>query len=290
MDILPEHWFLALGHPVRLRCLMLIAQKKEVCVCELSHALGLPQPAISRQMAGLKGHGIVTDKRQGVWIFYQIHPNLPDWCREVLRSAGKVLRQQPPFSGDSQRFSSRADKPFSPCNILPAMAPTPFHLLFLCTGNSCRSQMAEGWARALAFEGLAIRSAGTHPHPDGVNPLAVAAMSRAKIDISRQPSTLLDPDLLSWADLVVTVCGEADETCPVLPPGTRKEHWPLPDPDQVRGSSREIFRVFCQSRDAIEERVRDLLFRIQSDIHSKKQSGHLPSTPQPTSPRKAPHS
>ncbi|MHB1286049.1 MAG: metalloregulator ArsR/SmtB family transcription factor [Leptospirales bacterium] len=283
MNIFPEQWFLALGHPVRLRCLMLIAEKKELCVCELSDALALSQPAISRQMAGLKNNRIVADRRQGTWIFYQLHPDLPDWCREVLLVAGTSLRQHPPFSDDSKRFSIRAERPFTPCGILPAMTSTPFHLLFLCTGNSCRSQMAEGWSRALSFEGLSIRSAGTHPHPDGINPLAIAAMNQSKIDISRQQSTLLDSDLLFWADLVVTVCGEADEICPVLPPGTRKEHWPLPDPDHARGTSREIFRVFCQSRDAIEERVRDLLSRIRSDIQSKNHSGHPESTPKPTS-------
>ncbi len=272
MNIAPDQWFSALSHPVRLRCLILILQEEELCVCELSYALLVPQPAISRQMADLKKDRIVLDRREGVWIFYRLHPDLPGWCREVLTDTGNALRTHPPFDNDRQQLSLMTRRPETPCGLLPpdkARHPAPFHLLFVCTGNSCRSQMAEGWARALSFEGLSVRSAGTRPHPDGVHPLAIAAMNQAGIDISRQRSTLLDANLISWAHLVVTVCGEADETCPVLPPGTQKEHWPLPDPDKASGTSREIFTVFCQSRDTIGRQVRDLLSRIRPDSRSE---------------------
>ncbi|MHB1606261.1 MAG: metalloregulator ArsR/SmtB family transcription factor [Leptospirales bacterium] len=279
LTIPSEQWFSALSHPARLRCLMLLRDNGELCVCELSHALSLSQPIVSRQMAILKEKRIVSDRRQGVWIFYQLHPDLPDWCRNILSSSGSALHFQSPFAEDSQRISLIADRKEAPCARLSVDGPfstTPFHLLFVCTGNSCRSQMAEGWARALAFEGLSVRSAGTHPHPDGVNPLAVAVMRQAGIDISHQTSTRLDSELLSWARLVVTVCGEADETCPLLPPGTRKEHWPIPDPDKSRGSSRQMFETFCRSRDEIQERVLALLDRIRPI--SKEQPLHPPGT------------
>ncbi|MEE8265371.1 MAG: arsenate reductase (thioredoxin) [Acidiferrobacterales bacterium] len=134
------------------------------------------------------------------------------------------------------------------------------HILFLCTGNSCRSQMAEGWARALAGPQIEARSAGIEAH--GKNRGAIAVMKEAEIDISKQESTRLMPEMLDWADYVVTVCGHADEHCPVVPPGTRKQHWPLDDPAKARGSEDEIMAVFRATRDEIERRVRALVNRL----------------------------
>ncbi len=131
------------------------------------------------------------------------------------------------------------------------------NLLFLCTGNSCRSQMAEGWARTLGGADLQVRSAGIEAH--GKNPRAIAVMAEAGVDISDQASTRLTDEMLEWADLVVTVCGHADEHCPALPPGTRKEHWPLEDPARATGSEEAVMKVFRASRDAIRQRVEELL-------------------------------
>ena len=134
------------------------------------------------------------------------------------------------------------------------------HILFICTGNSCRSQMAEGWARALAGPQIEALSAGIEAH--GKNRGAIAVMKEAGIDISKQESTRLMPEMLDWADYVVTVCGHADEHCPVVPPGTRKQHWPLNDPAKARGSEDEIMAVFRATRDEIERRVRALVNRL----------------------------
>jgi arsenate reductase len=135
------------------------------------------------------------------------------------------------------------------------------NILFLCTGNSCRSQMAEGWARALADDSVTVQSAGIEAH--GKNPRAIAVMQEAGLDISQQESTRVDEAMLEAADLVVTVCGHADEHCPILPPGTHKEHWPLNDPAKAAGSEDEIIQVFRASRDEIKQRVTDLLQRIR---------------------------
>ncbi len=139
------------------------------------------------------------------------------------------------------------------------------NILFLCTGNSCRSQMAEGWARALADTGVIVQSAGIEAH--GKNPRAIAVMQEAGLDISAQESTRVDDAMLQAADLVVTVCGHADEHCPVLPPGSRKEHWPLEDPAKASGSEAEIMQVFRASRDEIKHRVTGLLQRLQREEH-----------------------
>ena len=137
------------------------------------------------------------------------------------------------------------------------------HLLFLCTGNSCRLQMAEGWARQFAPPGWQVESAGIERHRK--NPRAIAVMQEAGVDISAQESTQVTDAMIDSADVVVTVCGHADEHCPVLPAGTRKEHWPLDDPARATGSEEAIMAVFRATRDDIRRRVQALIERLAQD-------------------------
>ena len=130
-------------------------------------------------------------------------------------------------------------------------------ILFLCTGNSCRSQMAEGWARHLAGSTHQIASAGIEAH--GLNPRALAVMLEVGVDITDQQSSTLDTFSLSDFDLLVTVCGDADERCPVLPAGVTKRHWNLADPARLTGTDEEILTGFRRSRDEIKIRVQRLL-------------------------------
>ena len=130
-------------------------------------------------------------------------------------------------------------------------------ILFLCTGNSCRSQMAEGWARHLGGDSVEARSAGIEAH--GQNPRAVQVMREAGIDISTQQSRRLTPEILAQADRIITVCGHADEHCPVLPAGIKKLHWALGDPAKAHGPEDEVMAVFRASRDDIQRRVAGLL-------------------------------
>ena len=138
-------------------------------------------------------------------------------------------------------------------------------LMFLCTGNSCRSQMAEGWARTLGERNgehwLEVQSAGIEAH--GKTPRAITVMQEAGVDISGQESTRVTDDMLEQTDLVVTVCGHADEHCPVLPAGTRKIHWPLDDPARAQGSEEEVMQFFRNSRDDIRSRVETLLSALK---------------------------
>jgi len=136
-------------------------------------------------------------------------------------------------------------------------------LLFLCTGNSCRSQMAEGWAKQLAPASVTVLSAGIEAH--GKNPRAIEVMREAGVDISAQESTRLEPNMLDGIDLVVTVCGHADEHCPVLPTTVKKIHWPLSDPAKAEGSEEEIMAQFRSSRDDIRDRVKQLLAQLNKE-------------------------
>ena len=108
---------------------------------------------------------------------------------------------------------------------------SPHQILFLCTGNSCRSQMAEGWARQLIPDYVVPYSAGIETH--GLNPNAVKVMAEAGVDISEQESTNIRDLLDIPLDLVITVCGHADENCPVFPGRTRVEHVPFDDPPKL---------------------------------------------------------
>lgn len=128
-------------------------------------------------------------------------------------------------------------------------------IYFLCTGNSCRSQMAEGWAKKyLDGEKWEVRSAGIEVH--GLNPNAVKAMKEAGIDISDHTSDLIDTNYLNNADLVVTLCGDAADKCPVTPPSVRREHWGFDDPAKAQGTEEEKWAVFQRVRDEIGERIK----------------------------------
>jgi arsenate reductase len=125
-------------------------------------------------------------------------------------------------------------------------------VLFLCTGNSCRSQMAEGWARALLGDRVDACSAGTSPH--GLNRLAVAAMAEAGVDISGHRSKTIDAVEPAGLDLVVTVCGHAAETCPVFPGRARVVHRGFDDPPRLAAgaaSDAEALPHYRRVRDEI---------------------------------------
>jgi len=126
-------------------------------------------------------------------------------------------------------------------------------VLFLCTGNSCRSQMAEGWLRHTGGDRFEAFSAGIVAH--GKNPRAIAVMAEAGVDISGQESEALDPAVLEGIDLLVTVCGHADETCPAVPVNCEKVHWPFDDPAKASGSEDEVMAEFRRVRDRIKERI-----------------------------------
>ncbi len=142
--------------------------------------------------------------------------------------------------------------------FLPSAGPAKESrgILFLCTANSCRSQMAEGFARSLAPENVKISSAGTEPK--AVHPLAIKVMEEAGIDISNQSSKGLGTLPLENIDLVVTLCGEAQESCPTLSKNTEHLHWPLPDPALAKGDEETVLETFRAVRDEIRARIEKL--------------------------------
>lgn len=130
----------------------------------------------------------------------------------------------------------------------------PRRVLFLCVHNSARSQIAEGFARALAPADVHVSSAGSEPR--SVNPLAIEVMNEVGIDISGQRSQGIDEVPWRDADTVVTLCGEAEGICPAVAGEVRRVHWPLPDPAAARKADR--LEAFRRARDEIRWRVASL--------------------------------
>ncbi|MFS0785336.1 arsenate reductase (thioredoxin) [Shouchella sp. 1P09AA] len=127
-------------------------------------------------------------------------------------------------------------------------------IYFLCTGNSCRSQMAEGWAKFHLGNDWNVYSAGIEAH--GLNPNAVKAMKESGIDISSQTSDTIDEHTLNHADLVITLCGDAADKCPMTPLHVKREHWGFDDPAKAEGSDEEKWAFFQRVRDEIGTRIK----------------------------------
>jgi arsenate reductase (thioredoxin) len=132
-------------------------------------------------------------------------------------------------------------------------------VLFLCTHNFARSQMAEGLLRHLAGDRFKVMSAGTEA--THVRPLAMRAMDELGIDISAQESTTLDRYLGEPFDYVITVCDEANEACPFFPHAAERLHWSLPDPAAAGGTEEERLKVFRSVRDRLKDHIEGELVR-----------------------------
>ncbi|MGB8001567.1 MAG: arsenate reductase (thioredoxin) [Anaerobacillus sp.] len=126
-------------------------------------------------------------------------------------------------------------------------------IYFLCTGNSCRSQMAEGFGKQHLGDKYEVYSAGIEAH--GLNPNAVKAMKESGIDISNQTSDKIDMDLLNRADFVVTLCGDANDKCPMTPAHVKRDHWGFDDPAKAEGTEEEKWTFFQRVRDEIDKRI-----------------------------------
>jgi len=133
----------------------------------------------------------------------------------------------------------------------------PQRVLFLCTHNSARSQMAEGLLRSLGGDRFEAHSAGTQA--TRVRPLAIQAMAEVGIDISTQASKTLDSYVDQRFDHVITVCDDANESCPIFPNTLHRLHWSLPDPSKATGSQTEQLAVYRNVRDDLRARIQEEL-------------------------------
>jgi ArsR family transcriptional regulator len=115
MHLAPDNFYSALAHEIRLRSLVLLQTQGELCVCELTHSLGLSQPMISRHLALLREAGLVVDRRAGVWIYYAINPALPDWAAQVLAATAAGVQAQAPYKADLASLKEMPNRPGASC-------------------------------------------------------------------------------------------------------------------------------------------------------------------------------
>ncbi len=114
MPLHPEQLFSSLSNDTRLRCLVLLIRHGELCVCELTHALGISQPHVSRHLALLRESGLVADRRAGLWVYYRINPELPGWVTKVLDEVYAGVASQPPYSDDAGLLDAMPNRPDAP--------------------------------------------------------------------------------------------------------------------------------------------------------------------------------
>jgi len=115
MSIKPETFFNLLSDATRLRCLALIQQEGELCVCEFTYALKMIQPKISRHLALLKKHKVVLGRRAGIWIYYRLNPDLPNWAKQTLEQTVKAIYEENLYSGDMSRLKKMPGRPSTAC-------------------------------------------------------------------------------------------------------------------------------------------------------------------------------
>lgn len=115
MNLTPDSLFRALADPTRLRSIVLMQREGELCVCELTHALDVIQPKISRHLAILREDGIVSDRRAGHWVYYRLHPELPDWAWSVIEATTAGVHDVAPYADDRAVLAAMPNRPGTRC-------------------------------------------------------------------------------------------------------------------------------------------------------------------------------
>ncbi|HOK95713.1 MAG TPA: metalloregulator ArsR/SmtB family transcription factor [Anaerohalosphaeraceae bacterium] len=241
-----------LADPIRLRLMTLLAQSGQLCVCQLVDALNEPQFKISRHLGELRKARLVTAQRQGTWMHYRLSPAATMFEQSLHNFFRDYLKDHPQAQQDLKRLGE------SNCRV-PQKGKNKLKILFLCTGNSCRSQMAEGWARHLKGDILEPYSAGIETH--GLNPCAVKVMAEAGVDISQHRSKHLNELAGMDFDYVITVCDNARESCPLFSGKAKSIHINFEDPPRLAKDAKteeDALNCYRRIRDEIRQFIETL--------------------------------
>ena len=231
-----------LGDPLRWQ---LVAElgRSDRRVGELVELVGKPQNLVSYHLAELRNAGIVSARRSsadGRDVYYRADLLR---CRDLLRDAGQSLH------------AGLALAPVPPAEDTPRRARP--RVLFLCTGNSARSQMAEAIVEHRSGGTVEAHSAGSHPKP--LHPMAVRVMAERGIDIADRPTKPLTQFARNRFDRVITMCDRVREVCPEFPGSPRTAHWSIPDPAAMGDDDLATYAAFGHAATDIDERVTLLL-------------------------------
>lgn len=243
----PPSFLKLLAHELRWRLVEALA-RSDRRVQELVALVGEPHNLVSYHLRRLRDQELVSERRSaadGRDVYYSLDL---ERLKGLYFAAGESLH--PGISDRPQAGSGTA-----------AGDSRRARVLFLCTHNSARSQMAEGILRHLGGAAVEVHSAGTVA--TRVHPLAVAAMAEKGIDVSGQRSKHLDELSGQDFDFVVTVCDNARESCPVFPGAPERIHWSIADPSAVEGDEATRLRAFRTAADELMTRIRYLLLIIE---------------------------
>lgn len=247
--------------PTRIRVVRLLAERS-LNVSQLADLLQLRQPTISQHMQRLQSAGIVRRIRQGREVRYELQPAaIGNAIGEFAKMFTTPMNELPFMARQSARWPGVVGVPIDVAVGAPqGSASEPVDLrsvLFVCVGNSARSQIAEGFARTLGGPSLCVMSAGLEPQ--GVNPLARAVMAEVGIDLSGQTSKAIKPHHIERADLVITLCGAEGGWRPAADHPYAWRYWPVPDPALGDGSPEQRLARFRSAREQVRVRVEGLL-------------------------------
>ncbi|MBX3056942.1 MAG: metalloregulator ArsR/SmtB family transcription factor [Anaerolineae bacterium] len=238
----PPHVLKLLAHTVRWQIVTALAQS-DYRVQELEARLARPQNLVSYHLRLLREDGLVGERRSsadGRDAYYTLHL---DSLRTAYQAGGTALH------------------PALACVTRPETAPErPYRILFLCTHNSARSQLAEGIMRVMGGERVEVFSAGNQV--TAVHPFAIRAAAERGIDISQQHAKAMDDFVGQPFDAIITVCDRVREVCPVFPGDPPQIHWSLPDPTAVTGTEAEQYQAFLNTAQELATRIDYWLKRL----------------------------
>jgi protein-tyrosine-phosphatase len=244
-----------LGDPLRWQLVGELG-RSDRRVGELVELVGKPQNLVSYHLGELRHAGIVSARRSsadGRDVYYRADLLK---CRDLLGEAGLSLHP-----GLSLAPTPADDR---------ALRPRP-RLLFLCTGNSARSQIAEALVEHRSAGSVEARSAGSHPKP--LHPNAVRVMAERGIDIAGRPTKSLDRFVRQRFDRVITLCDKVREICPELPGSPLATHWSIADPAAAGDSDKASYPAFTRAADEIENRVALLLDELRARQRERNSNG-----------------
>ncbi len=238
----------ALAHEVRWKILVFLAHSDHN-VAEIVRFLDQPQNVVSYHLRKLREHRVVSERRSSADsrdVYYSLDL---DRFRLLYQATGEMVH---PALHSESLIQEKVEWQ------LPA---SPLRVLFLCTKNSARSQMAEGILRHLSQHAIEVYSAGSQP--SALHPFAIRAMTTLGIDIGQQRSKHVDEFQDQSFASIVTVCDRMREVCPSFPGDCDRIHWSIPDPIEVEGTSEEQYQAFEQTARYLLVKIRYLLTRIE---------------------------
>lgn len=240
----PLEFLKLLGHDVRWDLLAALAESDRR-VQELVEIVKRPQNLISYHLRLLREGNLVRERRSnddGRDVYYCI--DLEE-VQRLYQESGQAIH---PALGLGERRKKSGGR------------ERPYRVLFLCTNNSARSQLAEGILKMQSGGSVVVFSAGSTP--SGIHPLTIQAADAFGIDLKGQQSKHMDEFAGENFDLVITVCDKVREVCPVFSAETKQIHWSLPDPANTRGSQEESYRAFLNTVQELSTRIRYLLLTL----------------------------